>query len=442
MSVYGITAAGFVVKPLLTIKAELEADLRSAFGADVNLDPREPLGQLVGVLAERFSETWDLAEAVYRSSDPDGAAGDALDAVAAITGALRAPATKSTTTAVLAGTAATIVPAGSSASAPSTGARFGLRSLTTLAAVSAWVASTAYAVVGTRRTNGGEIYEVITGGVAGGSVGPTGQGSDITDGTVHWRWVGTGAAAADGIFDAVATGPKQALTGALSQIETPVSGWTSVKNITDAFLGTDLETDAALRLRREQSLRAIGSAALDAIRSDVLAVSGVTACTVFENTSSVTDGNGVPAKAIEVLVSGGTDQAIRNAIWASRAAGIETHGTTSGSITDSEGTTHTIEFSRPSDQLVYLDVSFKIDTAIFPANGDAQVTAILAARTFAAGESVVSWQLKKLITVSGVIDVTLLKVGLSAWPTIETTLVITSRQLAKLDSARILLHHV
>lgn len=444
MSIYGVTATGFIVKPLDTIQAEIEADLRAAFGADVNLDAREPLGQLAGIFAERFSEAWDLAEAVYRSSDPDGASGDALDAVAALTGTMRLAATRSSAPAVLAGTAATVIPGATSmVSAPSTGARFALRAAVTLSAVSAWAPTTTYAV-GTRRANGGEVYQVasITTGISASSGGPAGTGTAIVDGGVTWRWVGTGAAAGDGIFDAVETGPKQALAGALSQIETPVSGWTTVVNVTDATLGTDLETDAALRVRREQGLRAVGSAALDAIRADVLAVSGVTACTVFENASSSTDGSGVPAKAIEVLVSGGVDQAIRDAIWGSKAAGIETHGSTSGTTLDSQGVAHTVEFSRPSELLVYLDLTIVVDAATLPVDGDTQIAAALAAKQFAAGESVVSWQLKKLISVSGVTDVTLLKIGLSAWPTTETTLVATSRQLARLDSSRVRITHV
>ncbi len=58
----------------------------------------------------------------------------------------------------------------------------------------AWAISTAY-TVGQRRVNGGNLYEVITAGTSAGSGGPSGTGSDITDGTVHWKYV---AAAATG----------------------------------------------------------------------------------------------------------------------------------------------------------------------------------------------------------------------------------------------------
>ncbi|MEN3332667.1 MAG: hypothetical protein V7641_2032 [Blastocatellia bacterium] len=56
---------------------------------------------------------------------------------------------------------------------------------------SPWQATTDYAV-GVRRTNSGNIYRVITQGKSAESGGPTGTGSDITDGTahpVHWEYL-------------------------------------------------------------------------------------------------------------------------------------------------------------------------------------------------------------------------------------------------------------
>ncbi len=54
----------------------------------------------------------------------------------------------------------------------------------------AWVADTVYSI-GNRRTNGGELYEVITAGTSASSGGPTGTGADITDNTVHWKHLAT-----------------------------------------------------------------------------------------------------------------------------------------------------------------------------------------------------------------------------------------------------------
>lgn len=435
---YGVTSTGFVAKPLSVCKEELEAVFRAA-GLDPS-DPRSVEGQLVGGLAEREAELWDLAEDVYRAMDPDANEGDAQDAIAAITGTLREPARASTVDLVVAGTAGTVLEAGRVASATGTGYRFATAEAATIAAATAWAPTTTYAV-GQRRTNGGEVYEVTTAGTSAASGGPTGQGSAIVDGGVTWKWVITGTAYADVEAAAEETGPKQALAGSITVIETPVAGWTAVRNPLDAEVGADLETAAALRIRREDELRAVGGAAIDAIRADVLDVDDVTACTVFENTGSVPDGDGIPGKAIEVLVSGGVDQAIRDAIWASKAGGIETHGGVTGTVLDSQGTSHTVKFSRPTEKLVYLDVDIKVD-GTFPADGDTQVKAQLVAKVYAAGDDVIAWALKRLVTVAGVTDVPVLRIGLSAWPATEATLTIAARELAKLDSARIRVNHV
>jgi len=53
-----------------------------------------------------------------------------------------------------------------------------------------WVRLEHHSSLGVRRTNDGNIYQVITTGTSAVSGGPTGTGSDITDGTVHWAYAG------------------------------------------------------------------------------------------------------------------------------------------------------------------------------------------------------------------------------------------------------------
>lgn len=52
----------------------------------------------------------------------------------------------------------------------------------------AWEANTEY-LPRQRRTNGQNLYEVVTGGVSG-TTGPDGTGASIVDGTVVWCWRG------------------------------------------------------------------------------------------------------------------------------------------------------------------------------------------------------------------------------------------------------------
>ena len=56
-----------------------------------------------------------------------------------------------------------------------------------------WVKNTAYSTVGVRIVNGANVYQVITAGTSENTdnAGPKTTASDITDGTVHWKWLGT-----------------------------------------------------------------------------------------------------------------------------------------------------------------------------------------------------------------------------------------------------------
>jgi hypothetical protein len=58
-------------------------------------------------------------------------------------------------------------------------------------ALTAWAAATAY-TVGQLRTNNSNIYQCITAGTSAVSGGPTSTSADITDGTVHWKYIGAG----------------------------------------------------------------------------------------------------------------------------------------------------------------------------------------------------------------------------------------------------------
>lgn len=54
-----------------------------------------------------------------------------------------------------------------------------------------WVGSKAYILNQQVNNDTGKCYKCITAGTSASSGGPTGTGSDITDGTAHWQYVGT-----------------------------------------------------------------------------------------------------------------------------------------------------------------------------------------------------------------------------------------------------------
>lgn len=94
---YGLTAAGFVLKPQSVIIAEIESDLRSKFGQNIDLSPESNFGQFVGTESERYALLWELGLAVYVSQNPNGAEGTSVDNILALTNLRRLPATPTRT---------------------------------------------------------------------------------------------------------------------------------------------------------------------------------------------------------------------------------------------------------------------------------------------------------------------------------------------------------
>lgn len=384
---YGITAQGFVGKRLADIKDELEAAYKSAFGQGINLDASAPLGQIIGIHAEREAAVWEMMELVYNSRYPDTAEGANLDNVASITNVTRRAATHSVGTIRVSGTNGTVVPSGFVASVSgNAAARFA-----------------------------------------------TTESGTITGGYV------------DLDVQAEETGPVQAPAGTLTVIETPVSGVTSVTNALDINVGQATETDAELRIRRLEALMRPGAATVDGIRNAVLQVENVVQANVIENATSLEDSEGRPAHSFESVVSGGEQASVAEAIFSSKAAGIETHGDVSETVVDSQGLSHTVKFSRPTEVPVYLRITVTPNTdpnegTTYPSNGDAAVKAAVLAfseTTFTLGRNIVLNQLYTPINSVGGVFGVVVEVSLngSAWQ--STNLAIAANELATFDSTRI-----
>jgi len=436
---FGLTLTGFVPKTLDDIRAELEAAFKASFGESIDLTPQSNFSQIIGVMAERYADLWAQAQGVYSAFSPSDATGVSLDNVAAITGTVREPSRPSTVTIIATGTPATVLSTGRVVSVAGTGVRFVTTANGTIAAVSAWASTTAY-TLGTFVRNGGtqRVYVCTTAGTSAAG-GPTTTASAITDGTVVWRYVGEGTGKVEIAAESEDDGPKVGNAFTITTIETPVAGWSSVNNLLDATLGADTETDAALRLRRAEELRTAGRAAVEAIRSAILDVDSVTACTVFENVTDVTDGDGLPPHSVEALVQGGLDADIREALWTNTAAGIRTYGTTSGTHVDSQGISHTVQFSRPTNVNIYVVVNVTAEQQNWPSDGADQVKAAIVAWGDAqrTGKDVVAAAIvAQTFSVVGVLDATAY-IGTAPAPGASVTVSISLRQLAVYDTSRI-----
>lgn len=444
MTTYGLTEDGFVDKPLEVIRQEIADDLLAAIDPNLDLTESSPLGIIIGVLAGHLRQSWEVAQSVYSAFDPDKAVGASLAALAALTATLKRPATRSTVGLQLFGSDGdsdgTLIRAGSVvAVSGNSSARFRTIADATLVLGDFWASLHAYSV-GERITSGGLIWEVITAGTSGGSSNPEGAGPDVVDGTVHWKSLGAGIAFAEVEAESEAVAPVVANANTLTVIATPVSHWTGVNNPLDAVVGLLEESTSALRLRREQELRAAGAAAFEAVRSDLLQVDGVTEVFLFQNDTDATDGDGLPPHSFEAVVRGGDDQDIADKIWATKALGIATYGSETESVEDSQGTSHAVKFTRPTVKTVYLGIDITVDAETYPSDGDAQVVAAVVAfgdANLGTGDDVVLTALYPAIfSVSGVLDVTAVRAGFTASPVGTVNLTIAARELADLDTGR------
>lgn len=398
---YGLTPTGFAKKPLDVIKAEVEADLLGGISPVLDLEAAGVLGNFIGTQADRAAELWDQLEALFDAFDPDQNGGLAQDAVCALTGTERDSAKFSKVVCTMNAQAGKTILAGSAAYV---------------------------------------------------------QGNPIARFALDADLLGNGSGTQTAGFTATAAGLVQALAGTLNTIATPVDGWISVTNPQDAQLGALVESDTALRKKREQELAASGNSTVDAIRADMLdtanpALQGGTVfqCNVFENVTEATDVNGLPSRAIEVLVYDGlaptlTNNQIAQAVWNAKGGGIRTFGTASGTATDANGDAQTVFFSRPVQRPIYL--AFDLTPGVGYA-GDAAIQASLVeyGATFLSGQDVVVSALYPSVfiiggSLSGVSRLAAIRAGFAASPAGTTDLVIGIRELAIFDSSRITINHV
>lgn len=483
---YGVTDQGWVSKPLGVCRAELDTGFKGILGASAGTEPDQTIplrslaGQQITMLTDGFAEMWDLGQALYSSFDPKQNGGSSQDAVAAITASVRLGKQFSTANVVFTGDPGTVLQPKRAVTVQGTKARFeSVAPAVTLASVPAWATATPYAI-GDRVTANGKVYQCTDDGTSLGSgTGPSGSdyATPISDGTVTWRFLGAGTAAAAAQMQAVAAGQIAGLAYTLTEIATPVNGWKGVANPTDVAVGRLRETDADFRLRRDAELAAVGATTADAILADVLRVNEnstdpdhepPTSVLVFYNDSDETDANGLPPHSVEVLALGGTAQDIAQAVFDSVGAGIEFYGNQTSTVVDDAGNSQTVKWSRPTEIPIYIVGTVWYDPLKIPASvgdpaayveGMAASAILTSVQGFKISKNVRSMPLRAAVfygraevdallapvvpaselasALVGVVDVTTMNIGVAPSPAFSADINIGLREVATFDSARI-----
>lgn len=311
-----IDDTGLHVPEYSDIKTTLESAWQGIYGSDIYLEPDSQDGQLIAVFALALLDTYQAMEQVYQGFSPSTASGETLSRVVKINGIRRQAGSYSTADVTITGTAGTTI------------------------------------------TNG------IIADVAG-------QKWDLPETVVipsSGQIVVTATAQDEGEITAQA--------GQITKIMTPTRGWQTVTNAAAATVGAATETDAALRLRQAYSVALPSSTILEGTLGAVLSVDGVSKATIYENDTSSTDANGIPAHSISVVAQGGSATDIAKAIWLKKTPGCGTYGTTAEVITDSNGIATTIRFYRPTITAVAVTVNITPEAGYLAATGEAIKAAV------------------------------------------------------------------
>lgn len=310
-----INENGLQLKDLNTLIDDLTTKLKEIYGPDINTDSDSPDGQKIGIIAQLGTDLRELLALLNSSFDPDQAEGAILDQRVSINGIERN------------GGSYTITPI-----EIITSRNINLIGLDNQSEEEDPDVSNLFTV---KDNEGNEFYLLDSVSI---TIPTTG------DNLYNFR-----------------AAEKGKVETTINTITTPVTvfaGITSVNNpLSATTIGTEEETDELLKIRRRKSVAISASGYLDSIEAAISNVEGVTDVIVEENDTDATDINGIPAKSIWVIVEGGSDSDIAQAIWAKKSSGSGMYGDENVYITRSRNRTKLIKFDRVTPQDLYIRFS-------------------------------------------------------------------------------------
>ncbi|MFC2293929.1 MAG: baseplate J/gp47 family protein [Leptotrichia hongkongensis] len=98
---------------------------------------------------------------------------------------------------------------------------------------------------------------------------------------------------------------------------------------------------------------------LDGIRAEVLKQEGVKSVYADENKTMTVDSKGLEPKSIVLIVDGGRNEDIANAIWKKKDQAIQMNGDTVVTVKDNQGIDREIRFYRPKKREVQVKIEFQ-----------------------------------------------------------------------------------
>jgi len=144
----------------------------------------------------------------------------------------------------------------------------------------------------------------------------------------------------------------------IKSITPTFSGLLSTKNIISFYSGSEIESDAEYRERYFSEIAALSGSTRDGIVSSVLKVSGVSKVTLYDNPTLI-DQDFADALTFHIVVLGGTNADVAQAIYESKPINTQTYGALSYAVSTLDGDTETIRHSNASQVEVDVRVNYK-----------------------------------------------------------------------------------
>lgn len=278
------------------IKEDLINEMKNIYGDDIYIEEDTQDYQMISAFASKMSDTLAFQEMVYNSYNVKTATGTTLDNAVKLNGIERKSASYSTVELSITGTIGTI----------------------------------------------------IRNGIA-------------SDGTHRWILDNTELVISESPITTSATceeiGAIEAVPHSITEIVNITKGWMSVDNPLRASIGEPIETDANLRIRQSLSVAMPSVNMVASLYAGIVALENVSTCKIYDNDTHITDINGIPPHTVSCVVEGGNSQDIAKVIYLRKGPGTGTYGTTSESVQIETGLSHTINFFRPTDLSIDVQIS-------------------------------------------------------------------------------------
>lgn len=395
MAEYGVTDKGFNIKRLDTIMEEIHTDLTEAFGFDTRLTKPSFLDTLITTFSYQISDLWETAQDNYYAKYPATATGVSLDNAVQYGGIRRAANKRTSYRLHCTGDDGTYVRE-EAIVATNTSPEVRLKNAdefeitrdafnrVSIKVASAEVGVYSVTINGSQYSfsSPDEVEEDIITGLAkaitddGYTITAKNNTLTIEDKTISRSNV---LILSDNLTTSSVTVIATFLTEEYGKITLPygivtkmvnnVTGFTAVTNLLEPTYGRKQENDIELRQSYIAKSALRSNTMIESIVGELLNnIENVESASGYENDTDYVDSRGLPPHSIEIIVEGGDNSEIAQAILRRKAGGIQTYGSIEVGVPGVYGDTIPVRFNRPDYLYTWLKVVLHGDKSQLPTN--------------------------------------------------------------------------